>query len=583
MTRFLSLLFVLACAPWGAAQERDLPEISSRRPLGSAPFPVQRQVAVPDHATVAKLLELDLPGGAFNPDDRPLESENDNTIDVLESERSVHEVFRKLRIALRRNILVDKDVDAKWGGDLYSVDPEEAIELICQSTGLIAQDMGSYIRITKAKPVTRIFTIKNLPAKDAELLIKPALSGEKAIVSSTVEAVTGLEDGEASTGGDAYANDGLLVVTDFPANLDAVQEILDRVDRTPKQVLIEVAVLSAALGSTDQLGVNFDALSGIDYQSYGATSANGFSITDNVFSSENLDDGLRRFSTGLANGLATRGSQFGFISGNIGAFVTALKEKTAVSIHANTSVTVLNKHLGSINLNNRDGYKTSTTAENGTTTEEVEYLETGAFFRVRPFIMSHDLVRMELYPEDSNGGINEDGLPSEETANMKTNVAVRSGETLVIGGLFRERRVSTKGRVPGVGDIPGVGYVFRSNNEFVVREELIFLITPRIIDLEAEARFTGARERHPHARRGADRTVIDELYTRSARALALETEYGCALAVLEAVAYADPAESDPKHRDLQARITRGLVPEFSSRSVDARLLDSLKRQVLSGR
>ena len=115
----------------------------------------------------------------------------------------------------------------------------------------------------------------------------------------------------------------------------------------------------------------------------------------------------------------------------------------------------------------------------------------------------------------------------------------------------------------------------------MVREELIFLITPRIIDLEAEAKAVGLNERHPHERRGGDRAVINELYARTARALVLEAEYGCALSILEVARHGRAAE--PKDKELQSRIARGLVPEFAARSVDARLLDELKAGVLSNR
>ncbi|MAW59785.1 MAG: hypothetical protein CMJ94_02995 [Planctomycetes bacterium] len=574
------LAFALTAQPL-LAQET---ERSSRvRPNGAAVYQPRPGDPVADASKVDRLLALDLPGGGYDPNDRPLAgAANGRGMNFLVKEKPVSDVFRELRVALRRNILVDKDVTATWGGDLYSVEPEEAIELICRATGLVAKDHGSYIQISNRAKEMRVFTVRHLPAGEAAELIKPALSeGTEANVTASKEAVTGLEAGEGVTGGDAYANDGVLVVRDFPENLDNVQRILDRIDRTPKQVMVEVMVISATLGATEQLGINFDALGGVNYEEYGATSGDGHSLNNNVFSAAQLSDGLGRFSSNIASTLATRGSQFGFITNGLSAFVRALSEKTSVSIHANTSVFVLNKQFGNIKLNNRDGFKTLSTNQNGTESEEVEFLETGSTFKVRPFIMDHGLVRMEIQPEDSDGGINANGLPEEETANLTSNVAVRDGQTLVIGGLFREKKIATNGKVPGLGDVPGVGAAFRSKDEQVVREELIFLITPRIIDLEAEAKAVGLNERHPHERRGGDRAVINELYARTARALVLEAEYGCALSLLEVARHGRAAE--PKDKELQSRIARGLVPEFAARSVDARLLDELKAGVLSNR
>lgn len=577
-TLFAAPLFA---TPLFAAQQPERPD--RIRPNGAAVYKPRAGGPVADPAKVDRLLVVDLPGGGYDPNDRPLTgAENGRGMNLLVKEKPVKDVFRELRVALRRNIIVDDDVVKTWGGDLYAIEPEEAIELICRATGLVATDRGSYIQISNREKQMRVFTVRHLPAEEAADLIKPALSKEsEANVSASKAAVTGLEAGEGVTGGDAYANDGVLVVTDYPENLDNVQKILDRIDRTPKQVMVEVVVISATLGSTEQLGINFDALGGINYEEYGATSSDGQSINNNVFSSAQLEDGLGRFSSNIASTLATRGSQFGFITSGLSAFVRALSEKTSVSIHANTSVFVLNKQFGTIKLNNRDGFKTLSTNQNGTESEEVEFLETGSTFKVRPFIMDHGLVRMEIQPEDSDGGINADGLPEEETANMTSNVAVRDGQTLVIGGLFREKKVATHGKVPGLGDAPVVGNAFRSKDEQIIREELIFLITPRIIDLEAQAKSVGHNERHPHERRGGDRAVIDELYARTARALVLEAEYGCALSILEVARHGTPHNA--KDKELQARIAYGLVPEFSSSSVDARLLDELKASLVNRR
>jgi type IV pilus assembly protein PilQ len=565
-----------------AAQERA--PLTRARPNGAAVYPVRSTAPVADQGRVERLLAIDLPGGSFDPHDRAVDSAGrPGAIDLMMPTKPVQEVFRQLRISLRRNIVVDDDATKTWGGDLYGVLPQEAIDLICRGTGLVATEHGSYIQISNAKKEMRIFTVRHLPAKEAADLIKPALSpGEEgSLVTSSKDAATGLEAAEGVTGGDAYANDGVLVVTDFPANLDKVQEILDQIDQTPKQIMVEVMVISATLGATEQLGVNFDALGGVNYKEYGATSTDGQSIRDNVFGSDQLDSGLQRFSTGLAEGLATRGSQFGYITSSVSAFVRALEEKTSVSTHANTSVSVMNKQFGTINLLKRDGFKTTNTTDGGNQNEEVEYLDTGTKFKVRPYIMDHGIVRMEIHPEDSNGGINENGLPEEDTAFLTSNVAVRNGQTLVIGGLFREKRVATNSKVPGLGDVPGVGVLFNSKNEQIVREELIFLITPRIVDLESEAMSAGANERHPHSRRGADRSVINELYARTARALVLESEYGCALAILEVAQLGRAVDS--KDKDLQARITYGLVPDFAGASVDQRILDGLKLESRSNR
>jgi len=559
------------------AQERGHSTTSSR-PIGAPAYRSPRIEARPDLARARTLLASDLPGGAVGINDRPIDgASRGQGLNYAAVDRPVQVVFSDLRETMHRNIIVAPGVTAKFTGDIYSVSPEEAVELVCRSTGLVARDMGSYLLIEQDVPETRIYSLRNVPASEAKTLIMPALSGESSKVEATTEAVSGIESNSAITGGDAYANDGVLVVTDYAKNLEAVEEILLRLDQTPKQVMVEVMILSADLGAQDQLGVNFDALAGVDYRDYGASSDDGFSITNNRFSGDQLNDGLGRFGSNVGDGLARGGGQFGLITSSVAGFVRALEEKTAVSVATNTSISVLNKMKGEVLLGRRDGFKVLTTNNNGATSEDTDFLETGSKFIIRPFILEHEIVRMEIHPEDSDGGVSEEGIPSEETAELSTNVAVRSGETLVIGGLFREKKSSRRAQVPGLGDIPVAGHAFKSRDDSSTREELIFLITPHIIDLEAQAKAADLQRRKPHSRLGADRTALLEMYASMAQALALEGEFGCAMAILESADL--PEEGVGRPFELQARITRGLVPEFEVVSVDARILDQLKRSV----
>ncbi len=99
----------------------------------------------------------------------------------------------------------------------------------------------------------------------------------------------------------------------------------------------------------------------------------------------------------------------------------------------------------------------------------------------RPFIGSDGLVRVELHPKDSVGFVNAQGLPSEQTTEVTTNVIVRDGETILIGGLFREVTTDTRSQIPGLGNIPVLGALFRSTNDSTSREEVIILLTIHIV------------------------------------------------------------------------------------------------------
>jgi type IV pilus assembly protein PilQ len=566
-----------------AAQSNSDSELNQTtpRPTGAAVFQsrgIQNPLA--DPGKVAALLAVPLPGAEIADETYYPIDGSAGGLDYSARDRPVREVFSQLRLAMRRNIVVAPDVEAvKYTGDLYGVDAEEAIDLICLSTGLMVRDMGNYISIENAATETRYFMLKHVPAPDVETLIKTALS-DKGKVTATKEAENGIETSASETGGDAYANDGMLIVHDYPRNLDKVAEILKMLDKAPQQVHVEVTVLNADVSDLNQLGVNFSALAGVDYREYGATSSDGFSINDNVFNSGQLNDGVGRFGTELASDLVGRGMQFGFIKDNISAFVRAIEEQTAIVVQANTSLITMNKQRGEVKLVRSDGYST-TTVSNGVAVENVKFLETGTKLILRPFIQDNGIIRMEIHPEDSDGGIAASGYPFEQTAEMTSNVMVRSGDTLVIGGLFREKRSGTESKVPLLGSLPLVGGLFRSSDENVRREEVIILLTPRIIDIAAQAAQDDQMDGRPNERRGSDRAVVAELYGHTARALVLEGKFGSAMVLLNAAGGELPDSS--KSFDLAWRISKGLVSEFASTAVDARITDSLKRRSISGR
>ena len=92
---------------------------------------------------------------------------------------------------------------------------------------------------------------------------------------------------------------------------------------------------------------------------------------------------------------------------------------------------------------------------------------------------------MEINPEQSTGDVSVSGefvLPSKETTQVKTNIMVKDGKTIIIGGLFKEKTEQVYSQVPLLGDLPLIGPVFRQTHDTSTRTELVILITPHIID-----------------------------------------------------------------------------------------------------
>jgi len=91
---------------------------------------------------------------------------------------------------------------------------------------------------------------------------------------------------------------------------------------------------------------------------------------------------------------------------------------------------------------------------------------------------------MEIHPEDSDGGVAvSDGLalPTEVTTELTTNLIVRDGHTIVLGGLFREETITSRNQIPVLGNLPYIGAAFRYSKDQTERKEVIVLLTPHII------------------------------------------------------------------------------------------------------
>jgi type IV pilus assembly protein PilQ len=496
----------------------------------------------------------------------------EGTLEFHARDMDVRDAFRQLRTLTRRNIVVAQNVGARFSGDLYDLTAEQAIEMICLGAALRASDRGTYVFIEPAQFETRIYELRYARAADLASMITPMLNEDGRVTASTVSQ-RGLAPTAEEGGADDYAAAEVLIVRDLPENLDRIERLVRTLDVEPRQVMVEAVILSAQLDDGLELGISFDKLAGVGYQGIGASSAAGFDLSNPPIGSGELDDGFARGSTDLTSDVSEGGLSIGWINGNAAAFVRAVQNITDTRILANTKIVALNKQRGQLLLGRRDGYVTTTTTET-TTTQTVEFLETGTQLIFRPFIGEDGMIRLELHPEDSDGGINDLGLPFEETAEITTNILVKDGQTVVIGGLFRERNVQGERKVPVLGDIPLAGNLFRSRENTTTREELIILLTPHVIDPSHYGE--AARELGEPADLLGFEGLLDELWREAAADLAAAGDHGSALILLGQSDDRSPEAADEIEK-ARRQIYRGLVPSFSPGAVDARIAESAAR------
>ena len=417
----------------------------------------------------------------------------------FKSDMTVRDALRFLGTKYNKNIVPSAKVEGQVTvGTLYDVTFEGALNAILgkrfkhdQKDDVIwvytAEEFKSIMEDLERMEY-KVFTLYYISAAEAQNLITPVLSGKGIIqASSPAETVgsTGESISVGTGGGDNMALNDTIVLRDYPENIAEAEELLAELDIRPRQVLVEATILSATLTEGMEFGVNLNMMGGVALSGTTAQAADAFNpaVPEQTV--------LEQIAAGVAgtaletSGFARIGGsglRIGVRSGDVTAFITALEEVTDTTILANPKILAINKQLGQVYIGTKIGYISQTTQTQTSTTQNVEFLDTGTKLSFRPYIGDDGYIRMDIHPKDSSGTLKSNDIPDEFSAELATNVMVKDGETIVIGGLFRDVVVTSRSQIPLLGDLPLIGGLFRSTLDQTTRQEVIVLLTPHIIE-----------------------------------------------------------------------------------------------------
>jgi len=519
-------------------------------------------------------------------------------VDLHVNNEDLGNILQLLSIQSSRNIISSNDVQATVTADLYGVTFYEALDSILHVNGFGYIEKGNFIYVYTAEelaefealsrqPVTRIIDLDYLNATDAAEFAKMLLSENGSITANAATEAFSISDG-VPNGADNYANSATIVVYDYEENVDEIQALIDELDTKPAQILIEATILQTTLNEANAFGVDFALIQNLDFTDFVGTGG-PLSVVDALITGagERVDgtavdvpagDGTALQSNpGNTSGPATL--KAGFVNGDVGVFMRVLDEITDVTVVSNPKLLTLNRQPARVLVGTRVGYLNSTTTDTSTT-QSVEFLDVGTQLAVRPFVSKNGLIRLELRPQVSNftlrqvadGAGNNVTIPDEDTTEMNTNVMVRDGQTVVLGGLFTETTSSSRSQVPVLGDIPLVGNAFKGHDDSTRRSEIIFLITPSIVNDTVLAETGDMGNQYiEHARFGARKGLLPWSRERRVGQLLIDArQLADAGNVEEALAKIDRALSlmpmSPDARALRSELT-GKVRTAPSRSL----------------
>lgn len=168
-----------------------------------------------------------------------------------------------------------------------------------------------------------------------------------------------------------------------------------------------------------------------------------------------------------------------------------LVSQGVANLKANPKITTLNGHQAKINVGKVQYYKVinnSTGDDESKTQTQYQSINAGITLDVKPWVSSTGEITLELHPSISNLGTPAaEGPPGISQRQIDTTVRVKSGETIIIGGLIQDDLSETLDKVPFLGDLPWIGRLFQQKITNVNQTELIMYITPHILDEDSES------------------------------------------------------------------------------------------------
>jgi len=257
-----------------------------------------------------------------------------------------------------------------------------------------------------------------------------------------------------------------------------IKEVLKKLDIVPRQVLINVVIAEVSLTGGLEYGVEWflkdNAQS--DYKLQGILHSGIDQLMDT-----DLGSGVTGFNLALLDS-----------DDVLRGLISALDTEGEINILSSPNILAIDNKESIIEVGEQVPIPTGESmTDGGTTITSIQYRDTGVLLTVTPHINSSGLIKMELAQEVSEIGtefkISEVTANSFLTRKAQTSLVIEDGQTIVIGGLMRSKSDKNSSGIPYLRDIPILGYLFGGMSDDFAKTELIFLVTPKVINTRAEA------------------------------------------------------------------------------------------------
>lgn len=364
------------------------------------------------------------------------------TLDVRDAD--VRDLLDALASNHGLNVVYGPDTHARISIHLEKVSLDAAIDAIVRAGALTSFRRGGILYVVKSGgsegPIqdTRIFALRWADLEQTAGMVKAVLG----------------ENGKVTT----YEYGRTLVVWDEPARLDLVEQLVAAVDQAPRQVLIEARILEVKLTDDLKLGINWSE----------------------VLNTGKLTGRMDQSGFAQPPGPGREGFFATLRRGDLQMLLQTLQQQTAVNTLASPKVLGLDNREAQIIIGGRLGYPVATSTATATI-QSIQFIEVGTQLKLVPHVVGDGSVLMEVHPEVSDGEV-VNGLPRENTTEATTTVLVPGGQTLLLGGLLREKTSKLQVGVPLLCRVPVLRWLFGRTVQTTEKTEIAVLITPQVLE-----------------------------------------------------------------------------------------------------
>ena len=401
------------------------------------------------------------------------------------------------------NVVVSDSVDGNLTLRLQNVPWDQALDIILKSKGLSKRESGNVMLIAPSEEIAAQEKI-DLEAAQAITELAPIRT---AFFTINFAKVTELEPlfgggeeeaaGLLSTRGSVIIDErtNTLIVKDTDEVISEIRKILAELDIPVRQVMISSRIVIAQDDFTRELGNRFGFTRSDTFGSDGLYNTSGTVQSTDVMTSSNFENLANtgqpfptevpfgtadRFNVNLpTSGLATGSIAFSILKGSslIDLELSALQAENQGEIISSPRVVTADRHEAFIEQGVEIPYLSATSS--GAT--QVEFKKAVLSIKVTPQITPDDRIIMDLQVNKDAVGEVFAGIPSIDTREVDTQVLVNNGDTIVLGGIYEQVTRDEVDKVPLLGDIPVLGYLFKHTLESDEKAELLIFVTPKIL------------------------------------------------------------------------------------------------------